>query len=579
MKKVLSLLLCALMLLPVFTACGAAEDEDKGATIPVLLATQPTNFDPATALYDESGAKILGLIYSGLTYIDEKGKLQLDLAKSWKTKEDPEKNYYMLEITLNDTKWSDGRAVSADDVVFAWKRILEPDFQSEAASLLMGIKNARAVKRGDMSIDDLGVYAADTSVVQIEFETKPDYELFLRYCASPALYPLREDVVLKADDWATNTTIIVGSGPFGVRNFSMGKTLVLERNIYYYRNIEKEDSITKYVVPYRLAANYEIDSLAGYNDGSVLFISELPLAERKAYADKVTISDTLSTASYYFNTTKAPFDNANVRKALSLALDRNAIVDIVTYAKAATGFVPAAVYDYDNKTSFRTNGGDVISATANLEEAKKLLSGANANGNYTLTVRKGNAVDLAVAEYAIGVWKSLGLNFTVKELGTELYEYNEYDLYRDDYIEAYETGDYDVIAIDAQALTNDAFPVLAPFALSFAGGAMDLVNKNYDEVPHLTGYNSAEYNAVIEEAYAAATAAERSTALHKAEGILANDMPVIPLFVYQNAYMKSDELSGITMTYFGTMQFKKTSYKNYLEAQAAAEAAAAATAN
>lgn len=565
MKKILSLILCMVIL--IFSIVGCTQkDEDKGAAIPVYLSTEVKNFDPAYAYTDEASMKVLGLLFEGLTSIDKNGKIKGEMAKSWKYKSVPEEDLYILEFQLIETAWSDGRVLSADDFVYAWKRILEPEFHSEAASMLFSIKNAKAVKKGDMSIDDLGIYAVDTYVLQVQFETDIDYNLFLEYCASPALVPLREDAVNKEEDWATNPSILVTNGPFTIRTFTVGGQTTIERNIYYKRNIE-DDSIKKYVTPYRLVEDYTTDAaaqLAAFDNGTVLYISELPLSQRAAYADRVTIEDTMNTHTYFFNTKKAPFDDPNVRKALSMAIDRNAIASLVTYAVPATGIVNGkGVFDANTKTSFREAGGDLISASADLAGAKNLVSGVS-DKEFTITIRP-NEVDRAVAEYCKGVWAELGFTVDIRELGTVAYQSPaEYDLHNDLFTDAYEAGDFDVIAIDWQTLSTDAWSTLAPFAKQFAGGAKKLTAGEFDDVPHITGYDDDAYNALMDEIFAIKDRAGRLAKLHEAEKMLVDSMPVMPIFTYQHAYLVSGELSGIkTKPWYGLNLFAKTKFKNY----------------
>ena len=218
MKKIVSLLLCAVMIISVcaLSACG---EKGNGAVIPVYISSPISSFDPAVSLTDENALKVIGLIYEGLTEISTSGKTEKALLDSWKYTADEESGEYVLELTIKTTQWSDARNVTADDFVYAWKRIMDPEFQSEAGALLMDLKNAKEVKSGDVSIDDLGVCSADTNVIQVTFSHNIDPEEFLTVCASPALYPLREDIVSKANDWSTNTTILVTNGPFTVRTF------------------------------------------------------------------------------------------------------------------------------------------------------------------------------------------------------------------------------------------------------------------------------------------------------------------------------------------------------------------------
>lgn len=577
MKKILSLVLCIIMTVTLTVGCAKRDDNDKGAIIPVYLAPEIPNFDPAYSMHNEASMKILGLIYEGLTRMTANGKVENALMKSRQIFENTAKNEYRLQIELNDTSWSDGRAVSADDFVFAWKRLLEPEFSSEAASMLYDIKNARAVKNGDMTIDDLGLYAADITVLQIEFETKVDYDLFLENCANPALFPLREDKVVKLKNWASNPSTMVTNGPFFIKSYKAGEMMEIERNVYYYRNVAKEDSLFKSVTPYRFVINFSKDAaaqFAAYNDGSVFFINDIPLSERANAKGAVTLA-LPSTHTYVLNTAKAPFNKAEVRQALSLAIDRNTIVSKIIYAKAAGGIINSVVKENAKGGSFRSAAGDIISPSADVAKAKNLLSSAGVNGgNITLSIRP-SEIDRVVAEYVSGVWSQLGFSVTVKELGTEKYEEIEYDQWRDLFEDAYRSGDFDVIAIDMNMYSSDAFPTLAMFAKPFSGGALDLANKNFDYVPHVSGYSDGAYDALIDEIFANKDRAGRGVKLREAEKMLLDAMPVIPLFEYQDAYMMSGELSNVRNTYYGYKIFNKTKLKNYLDYITTAAAASA----
>lgn len=566
MKKWLSLLLCLAMFVTMMAGCSE-EDEDKGAAIPVYISTEILDFDPTNALTDEASLKVLGMVFEGLTRIDEKGKVVGAAAKSWKYKSVPDEDYYMLEFTLNTSAWSDGRQVSADHFVYAWKRIMEPEFQCEGCSLLYCVKNAREVKMGDCSIDDLGVVSADVTCLQVEFEYDIDVDEFLRACASPYLYPIREDAVNKVEYWASNVSSFCSNGPFTIRTLSKGTQLVVERNIYYRRDVEN-DSVKKYVTPYRLVVNYEKDAgkqLADFNNGKLLYISELPLAERKAYADQVTMTDSMYTHTYVFNTTKAPFDNPDVRKALSLAIDRNAIADIVVYAEPATGIInSSAVIDADTKTSFKDVSGSLISSSADMAAAKNLAASASTK-NFTISIMP-NEVDRAVAEYCVQQWSQLGFTVEIKEINAKAFKTeNEYDVYIDNFADAYHTGDFDVIAIDLLQSTTTAWSALAPFAKQYSGSSKDLTSGQFDDQPHISGYDNAEYNALMDEIFDETDTAVRAEKLHEAEKILVNDMPIMPIFEYKNAYMISSELAKTKeVPVFGYTNFQKCNFKNYL---------------
>lgn len=564
MKKILALILCAVLLVPCLASCSGIKpsDEDKGAEIPVHLSTEIYNLDPAYAYLDDAAAKILPLIYEGLFKLDENGKAVKALCTDYETYTNRD-GEFVAEFTIAETKWSDGRSINANDFVYAWKRLVEPEFNSKAASLLFDIKNARACKSGDISIDDFGVVAAESRVLQVTFAEKIDIDEFIKTLASPALVPLREDKANRLTDWASYYATMVTNGPFYVKLFTPGeKEMVLERSIYYYRDIEKENErLDKYVKPFRLniTMGSSEDAYEAYNAGELVFNSQIALSAREDA--KVEKLDSFSTATYVFNTQRAPFDNADVRRGLSMAIDRTELASIIGYADAAEGIIPAGITDKTDKDDFRANGGALINSEADMTEAKKLTAAAE-DKEITLSIRS-NEIDKAVAEYVKGQWEQLGFTVEIVELTFEHYTNIEYDQYADLLYKAYSTRDFDVIAIDSQMLETTAFNELSSYAKPFSGGAMDLASGDFSAVTNLSGYSNDEYDALIEEAFATKDKAERSELLHKAEEMLIADMPVAPLFVYENAYSASKDLGKLTTDYFGGVLFTDATLKNY----------------
>ncbi|MBR5515038.1 MAG: peptide ABC transporter substrate-binding protein [Clostridia bacterium] len=573
MKKILALTLCLVMLVPVFAACGKIKptDDDKGAEIPVYLTDPVFNLDPAFAYLDDGAVEILQMIFEGLYTLDEKGKPVEAMCNGYKTFTDREGNF-VCEFSLNETKWSDGRSVTASDFVYAWKRILEPGFTSPAASLLFDVKNARACKNGDVTIDDLGVVAIATRVLQVTFERKIDIEQFIEITASPALVPLYEDKVNRQDNWASSYITMATNGAFFVKLFTPGSdNLTLERNIHYYRDAEEARFLDTKVKPYRIVIHFNTptEALAEYNKGELVLNSNLALPARTT-ASGVETLETLSTHTYVFNTNKAPFDDANVRKALSMAIDREELAKTIVYAEPSEGIIPTGVFDTSRKNSFRENGGKLISTKADLTEAKKLASKAEVK-EFTLTLREGDTIAAEVADYAVKQWEQLGFEVEIVTKGYTRADQNEYEQYNDDYTDAYLAGDFDVIATDSTMLSTYAFADLACFAKPFSGGAIDLASGNFDPVSHVSGYNNEKYDELIEKAFEETDASKRSALLHQAEEMLVEDMPVMPLFTYDNVYVMSKDLKKFKTTYYGGMTFVKSTLKGYEDYKAVTE--------
>ncbi len=570
MKRILALTLCLIMLVPLFVSCGSKDDEDYGAVIRTYMTSDIYNFDPIYAYTDDAATKIMGMIYEGLFRLDKNGKVEKALCKDYKIIEDEDNNIYKMQVTINNTGWSDGREVTVDDIVFAWKRILDPEFSCSAAPMLFDIQNAKNYKNGDCSPDDVGLYPVDTKVLEIYFDGPINYDLFIENLASPLLVPLREDILAKAEQWASNVAIMAGNGPFAVRSFMPGQKMALQRNIYYYRNIEK-DAEDKVVKPYRIYINLNEDASAqldSYDAGTVFYNSEIAFESRESWASSAKIVDMQNVHTYYFNTTNEIFAKKEVRQALSMALDREAIADMVVFAEAATGLITDGVFNTSRKNSFREEGGDLIKTTGNIDGAKALLKNVKLeNKEFTITVRN-NDVDVAIANYAKDVWAQLGFSVKIEKLGAKkMTTENEYEVYVDEFEQAFKQGDFDVAGIDLQMLSTDAFATLAGFAVGYSGTALNLANPEeggWDLKPGVTGYNSEEYNAKIEAAYNEKfDRAVKTKYLHEAEEILLEDMPVAPLVTLQNAYVSSKKFSKFSFDYYGCPVMTKAKLKKY----------------
>lgn len=402
MKRISALLLCVVMLAACFVGCGSSDDDDKGQYINAYLANDVYDLDPANTYNNESLANIVGLMFDTLFKLDSNGEVQKSLVEEYWITEDDNTEEYFMYLRLKNTCWSDGTAIAANDVVYAWKRLLEVDSSYSAAALLYDIKNAKAAKAGEESIDDVGVTAPEQTLLEIRFEEKIDYDHFILNLTSVALAPLRSDITAKSADWAKKPGTMVCSGPFRLARLNLAdiesetymdanwseatedKTtgrlqieygtpeteksfpaarisdFTLERNNYYYRNAE-EDPYDESVTPYRINVDCSLTPeqvLEQYENGVLLYIGDVPLSIRNEDVIKndVEVSATsMSTSSIYLNqnalisdgteTGSALFANEKVRQALSLAVDRAALAELAVYADAATGLIPTGVWE------------------------------------------------------------------------------------------------------------------------------------------------------------------------------------------------------------------------------------------
>ena len=593
-KRIIALILCLFTLVAVLASCAGSIDptaEYKGEQVTMYLSENIYDLDPARAYKNESTKAIVSMLFGTLFVLDENGKVQPSLAASYST-EEKDGEYYMY-ITMADTYWSDNTPVTADDVVFAWKRLLNPNNSFEAAALLFDIKNAKAYSENKAGKDDLGI-TADKKRLTIQFEEKIDYDHFLLNLTSLALAPLREDVVAgtKGEDWAKKPGTMVCSGPFKLARiaFSQSKTFyddtdydtkieikyedgtkelvyvegdevksfraqyinsfVLERNSYYFRNADKDEMLDVSVTPYRIlvdCAMSDEDIKEAYEGGTILYIGDIPMSLREEYKDAAIRKDSLSTTTIYMNQDVELFKNKAVRQALSMVINRDAIAEKLVFAEAATGIVPTGVFNTGSKSAlFRDNSSNDFEYLAyNQDAAKQLLAGAGIDAtqySFSFTYAAYDEVHTFIAEEIAKAWSALGFTVTLNPRSTiannDYYKFTDSipdDICDDLYAQDLATGNFEVILLDLVAPSADPFSVLAPFAKAYSGQAMDMSFDTDKPSPHITGYDSEAYNAEIDKAFAEKTIANRAEALHNAEAILMEDMPAIPVVFNQSA--------------------------------------------
>ena len=565
-KRILSIVLCVILLAGTLVGCKSKTvAKDTGGYITMYLTDEIYDFDPANAYYNSNLSDVLSLMYATLFRLTDSGKVENYLVKSYKIYENAENDEYYMELKLKDTCWSVQDALTAEDVVFAWKRLVNSKNNYEAAALLYDIKNARAVKEGDASIDNLGVEAVEQSVVRVTFEGPTDYNRFIRNLTSVATAPLLSRYVsANPYDWAKKPSSIATSGPFklGKINYQnvkdeKGKDItatddnalnkdgtlsttnnnkkwdtkalqyfVLERNSYFDRDLQR-DPVNASVTPYRLLVDCTKTAeelMSEYENGRLFYIGNIPfsLSENETVKDDAEITDLLSTFVCYLNENaliggEYLFANPAVRQALSLALDREAIAKTVVYAKAADGLLPYGTFEKGNSGEFRESK-DIkvkLSTTAQIDEAKRLLSEAGitpSNYSFSIKVAAYSKVHTTIVEAVAGAWNELGFEVSVEKIqpiqNNDLLKEDEEktgptsDICDDIWVEAIQRGKFEVIALDACSFTADAFSMLSTYAYAFSGNIYaDNTNGVYEYETHVSGYNSVAYNILMEAIY------------------------------------------------------------------------------
>ena len=589
MKKFFALVLAAVMLFSAVSLVGCSSakkgESDKGAQIQMYLCDYPTNLDPTAVSYgSQEQIKLFGLLYEGLYTIDEKGELEALAADEYTYFVDPLDDTLKLEISIKSSRWSDGVPVDADDFVYAWQRLLKPGNNNPAASLLYPVKNAKAVKEGLCSLNDLGVRAVKDNVIQISFEKEfMNIEYFLRRLASPALVPLREDNATKFDDvnnldytWDASTTVglPITNGAFKYKKLNTD-TMELERNLHYENVSQIEDNAPdKVVKPHMLITVYSAGKdaeaqMERFNNDEAFFVN-LSSATAKVIEDagkNVKTEDVPSTYTYFFDTTSELLSNAKVRKALSISVDRNYINSLTGIdTKVAEGIVPFGIDDTMEDTSFRKEGGNLYNyktgadgdlAVGDIEGAKALLKEAGVSGgNITIEYNNERRYERDIAEYVRKVWQKLGFKVTASgKNGKFIYSTVSGDTLR--------TGEARVVGMDFQCLTPDAYSMLMAFSSEFGGTSVDLTVPEVTYGANFTGYADEAYDAICAEIVSATGYEARAAAMHKAEEYLAENVPAMGMFYNVDVYVVSNKLDNLDRNMFGARNFTEVTMKDY----------------
>ena len=530
--KNLIILFTTLFLL-VFVSCDNQKSKNsfKEGEISINLGGEPRTLDP-TLNSLSFGSIYMIHFFEGLTKRDIKDNVVPGMAESWDISKDGLK--YTFHLRTN-AKWSDGKSVIASDFEYALKRAANPKTAATYSHMLNVIKNARLIISGKAEVETLQVKALDDYTLEIILENPTPY--FLEYISvSSPYFPVRKDIVeTYGDNWSRNPETYIVNGPYIMTERKQDEKIVMEVNSNYY---DKD-----YIVAEKINILIMDDSntaLAAMKNGDLQFsVIEAPMGEIPSLMKENYILQEPAYGIYFLeiNSQKGVLTNKNIRKALSLAFDRNYIISNVTKMNQipAGAFVSPNLKDYDGK-DFRANGGnyiDVDNYQNNIEEAKRLFAEAgypNGENFPVLEIRTTPGYFTLICEAIQDMYRSnLGIDILIKSE-----EYNAT-------YQAMVQKDYDLARTGWTADFSDPMAMLNFFSKTSA-------------VNH-TGFESEEFNNLLEFASKTQNQKERMEALHKAENILFDYMPVIPIVYRMDPFMISPKLKGAIFNPLGRYKF------------------------
>lgn len=530
-KKMLAIFLSAALFVTAFAGCG----KKKADGITVQIGPNPETLDPALNSAVDGGNMLITL-FETLLIIDQDNKVQPGQAEKYEVSPDG----LTWTFTMRDgLKWSDGTELNAKDFEYTFKRIADTNVAAPYAETVIGMIEGYKDAIDSKNPEKLNVKASDdgkTLTVKLAYPCS----YFDKIVAFGTMSPVQKATVEKnGDSWATKPETYVCNGPYTITEWTPSEKIVCKKNENYKGGWDSSKIVNDKLT--FLLLEDSSASYTAYTGGTAQLIKDVPTEEiptlKKDKKDEFNVDPILGTYYLSMNLNKAPFNNKNVRKALSLAIDRDYVANTVmqgTYTPAYN-YVGTGVDDVDPgkflENSKAANGGKTYISEdykANLEEAKKALAEAGypeGKGFPTITYSTNDTgYHKALAEYLQQVYKDLGITMNIDIVDwssfTPKRRAGEYEMARNGWVMDY----------------NDASNMIELFVSS---------NGNNDGK-----YNNPAFDKAMNDSKVADKTAHFA-ALHEAEKIVIEDYGFIPVAYYNDFWLQSTSLKGTWHSPYG----------------------------
>ncbi len=341
--RIIVRVLFAFMACMVLIGCGGVPD-DRASTLRINLGNEPPTLDWSLAT-DSTSFVVIMNIMEGLAEFDEGLNPRPNMARKWDVSPDGKRYVFHLRP---DAVWTDGRPVTAEDYVYAWRRLLDPKTGSEYAYFLFDVEGAEDFNAGkNKDPESVGIRALSST--RLEVRLRKPVVFFPSLVTFPATFPLRRDVVEKHGDRWTEPGNIVTNGPFSLGRWEHEYKIEIVPNPRYFGPRPKLDRVRMFMV--RDGAT----SLTLYETGDLDVTGLMPVAI-PAYRSRPDFANNPVLRGNYvaFNVTKPPFTDPRVRRAFGHAIDRTQIPPILQGGEiATTSWIPIGMFGHERSIGLR----------------------------------------------------------------------------------------------------------------------------------------------------------------------------------------------------------------------------------
>lgn len=524
-----------------FTGCGQRKNQVDIATENQILLfgnkAEPQGLDPHT-VEGVGEHHIIESLLEGLVTEDPKTLMPIPgQAEKWDVS--PDGMVYTFHLRKN-ANWSNGDPVTAQDFVDSYIRLLTPSLGSRYSYMLFCIKNAEDFNEKKVTDPkQVGVRAIDAKTLEITLECPTPYMLNMM-ANHYTWWPVHMPTIRKAGDpyapgnnW-TRPETFVGNGPFVLKEWKPNSVIQVRKNTNYW------DAATVRLNGIDFLPIESVDSEErAFRAGQLHRTEELPTAKidsyRKDSPQFLRIDPYLATYFYRINVTLPQMKDKRVRQALGMSIDRKAIVETVTRG----GQQPAYAFTPPDTKGFTARA----QVKFDIEAAKKLLADAgypDGKGFPPVEIHYNTSENhRAIAEAIQQMWKkNLGVDATLRN--------EEWKVYMD-------TQNRTNYVVSRAGWTGD-YPDPSTFHKTFLS----------DSGNNRTGWNNPEYDRLVKEASCIADEKQRYENFQKAEAILLDEMPMIPIYYYTRVYLLHPSVKNWHPTFLDHHPYKHV----YLEAPA-----------
>lgn len=482
------------------------------ATLRRSTSDEPRSVDPYH-VSGNAGAAIMYDMFEGLLSLGADGAVVNGAAKTWSMSDDGLVYTFRLRDNL---KWSDGRPMTSADFLYSFRRSADPKNATRSARILFPIKNARDVVRGALPVTALGVSAPDPRTVVIEVEQPTSYFPEIVASFSAAVVP-RHAIEAHGEKWTLPENIVT-SGAYTLAEWASHTFMRLKKNPHYHgADTVAIDEVIYYPVEKPGTA------LTRFRGGELDVVFNIPLNQldwlKDNFGTQLRSSPVIGLFYVLFNNERAPMNNPIVRKALSLAIDRDVIADTLLKngSRPAYGVVPDAMPRY-GVNPILPEGKDM---KARIAEAKKLLAEAGYTPAKPLKVAYkygGQEVNRRLAVAFQVMWRAAGVDVELVNVGA-----------RSIVLDAMK-GDFMAMRYTYYAPFQDPVALLRLFE---TGATVNL-----------SRYSNPAFDKLLRQADFTLDPAERIERLREAERMVMAEHPVAPVIFHHRYYLVSNKVKG-----------------------------------